>query len=38
MSGFYLEIARDEITVTGLDARKFLHSQLAKDISVLTIG
>lgn len=38
MSGFYLEIARDEITVTGLDARKFLHSQLANDISGLTIG
>ena len=38
MSGFYLEIARDEITVTGLDARKFLHSQLAHDISGLAIG
>ena len=38
MSGFYLEIARDEITVTGLDARKFLHSQLANDISGLAIG
>ena len=38
MSGFYLEIARDEITVTGSDARKFLHSQLANDISGLAIG
>lgn len=38
MSGFYLEIVRDEITVTGLDARKFLHSQLANDISGLAIG
>ena len=38
MSGFYLEIARDEITVTGIDARKFLNSQLANDISGLAIG
>jgi folate-binding protein YgfZ len=38
MSAFYLEQTRDEILVTGVDARKFLHSQLANDIASLTIG
>ncbi len=38
MSGFYLEIVRDEITVIGVDARKFLHSQLANDITSLPVG
>lgn len=38
MSGFYLEIVRDEIIVAGVDARKFLHSQLANDITSLPIG
>ena len=38
MSAFYLEQTRDEILVTGIDARKFLHSQLANDIASLTIG
>jgi folate-binding protein YgfZ len=38
MSAFYLEQIRDEILVTGVDARKFLHSQLANDIASLAIG
>ena len=38
MSAFYLEQSRDEILVTGEDARKFLHSQLANDIASLAIG
>ena len=38
MSAFYLEQTRDEILVTGIDARKFLHSQLANDIASLAIG
>ncbi|MCX6536223.1 MAG: hypothetical protein NT119_06690 [Actinobacteria bacterium] len=38
MSAFYLEQTRDEIAVTGVDARKFLHSQLANDIASLAIG
>ena len=38
MSGFYLEIVRDEITLIGVDARKFLHSQLANDITSLLVG
>ena len=38
MSAFYIEQNRDEITVSGVDARKFLHSQLANDIASLAIG
>jgi len=38
MNAFYLEQIRDEILVTGIDARKFLHSQLANDIASLVIG
>ena len=38
MSAFYIQQTRDEITVSGVDARKFLHSQLANDIASLAIG
>lgn len=38
MSAFYLEQTRDEILVTGVDSRKFLHSQLANDIASLALG
>ena len=38
MTGFYFEQTRDVLTVEGVDARKFLHSQLANDVSSLKIG
>ena len=38
MSAFYIQQIRDEITVSGVDTRKFLHSQLANDIASLAIG
>ena len=38
MSGFYFEHARDVVKVNGNDARKYLHSQLANDITSLKIG
>ena len=38
MSAFYFKQLRDVIYVSGVDARKFLHSQLANDIASLQIG
>lgn len=38
MSAFYFEQVRDVLQVDGVDARKFLHSQLANDIALLKIG
>jgi len=38
MSVFYFKQLRDVIYVSGVDARKFLHSQLANDITSLQIG
>ena len=32
MTGFYVEHDRDVLNVRGIDARKFLHSQLANDV------
>lgn len=38
VSAFYFKIVRDVLQVTGVDARKFLHSQLANDIASLSVG
>jgi folate-binding protein YgfZ len=38
MSGFYVEHDRDVLNVRGIDARKFLHSQLANDVASLEVG
>lgn len=38
MSPFWIRIDRDVITVTGSDARSFLHSQLSQDVSAMSIG
>ena len=38
MGGFYVEQDRDVVHVTGSDARKFLHSQLANDVVSLKVG
>ena len=38
MTGFYVEMNRDVLHVSGTDARKFLHSQLANDVASLKIG
>ena len=38
MTGFYVEHDRDVLNVQGIDARKFLHSQLANDIASLKVG
>ncbi|MFM8248899.1 MAG: folate-binding protein, partial [Acidimicrobiaceae bacterium] len=38
MTGFYCEHDRDVLYVRGVDARKFLHSQLANDVASLKVG
>ncbi|MFM8522439.1 MAG: folate-binding protein, partial [Acidimicrobiaceae bacterium] len=38
MNGFYVEHDRDVLYVSGVDARKFLHSQLANDVASLRVG
>lgn len=38
MSAFWIRIDRDVITVTGSDARSFLHSQLSQDVAGMSIG
>lgn len=38
MSAFFFPIDRDVITVTGSDAKSYLHSQLSQDINSLEIG
>ena len=37
-SAFWYQLNRDVITVSGVDARKFLHSQLANEIATLKVG
>ncbi|MFM7257678.1 MAG: YgfZ/GcvT domain-containing protein [Acidimicrobiaceae bacterium] len=38
MTVFYFEYDRDVLYVSGVDARKFLHSQLANDVASLKVG
>ena len=38
MTAFYFEHDRDVLQVSGSDARKFLHSQLANDVAALKVG
>ena len=38
MSAFHVTIERDVITVTGSDAKSYLHSQVSNDINSLEIG
>ncbi|MFM9111951.1 MAG: hypothetical protein ACKOPB_01615 [Actinomycetota bacterium] len=38
MSAIFFPIDRDVITVTGSDAKSYLHSQLSQDINSLEIG
>ncbi len=38
MNAFFVPIERDVITVTGSDAKTYLHSQLSQDINSLEIG
>ncbi|MFM8663986.1 MAG: hypothetical protein ACKODI_09135 [Acidimicrobiaceae bacterium] len=38
MTGFYFEHDRDVLYVRGVDARKFLQSQLANEVESLKVG
>lgn len=38
MSAFFVPIERDVITVTGPDAKTYLHSQVSQDVNSLEIG
>ena len=38
MSAFFVPIERDVITLTGSDAKTYLHSQLSQDVNSLEIG
>ena len=38
MSAFFVPIERDVITVTGTDAKTYLHSQVSQDVNSLEIG
>ena len=38
MNAFFVPLERDVITVTGSDAKTYLHSQLSQDVNTLEIG
>ena len=38
MTAFFIPLERDVITVTGSDAKSYLHSQVSQDVNTLEIG